>query len=89
MKILTFICLFALSFSLQNTYSPAMNVNLKGILIHQIQEVIVPEIMKKFSEIDIPDVELIENHYEAKIFGGHASVVPLTKDQLSIKMNPE
>lgn len=66
-----------------------MNVMMKGIIINKIQTVIVPEIMRKFQDIDIPEISKSESAYEAKIYNCHATLVPFNPDQLHITMNPD
>lgn len=80
--LLALLCLS--SITAQTIYNPGMNVDVKDLLIFKIKDVIVPEIMEEFKQIQIPDQGVTHDSYELRVYGLEADIVPLTKDQIQI-----
>ncbi len=90
MKIRILLCVLALALTYtQTTYAPAINLMLKGILIDKVQEIVIPEIMKVFQDVQIPEIGIDEWAYAAQIYESHVHIVPLSPDQLDISMDDE
>lgn len=71
----------------QTTYNPGMNVDIEDWLVYNIKDIIVPELMEEFKQIDIPDQGVSHEHYELKVYNMETDIVPLTKDQMEIVTN--
>ena len=88
MKISILLCIALVAFA-QNAYAPAMNIMMRNVLVDKIREIVIPELMKQFSQVNLPEVGQSNWAYEAKIYDSHASYIPLTADQLLISVNPD
>lgn len=70
--------------SAQQIYSPGINVGIKDWLIFKIRDEILPEVMEEFKQITFPDQGVVQDHYEVKVYGMEADIIPLTKEQITI-----
>jgi len=60
---------------------------MRDVLVDKIRELVVPELMKQFNQVNLPEVSSSHWAYEAKIYDSHASYSPLTADQLAITVD--
>lgn len=73
----------------QKLYPPELNLMIKEIIFEKIKDVVIPDVMKKYHEVDFPDFEHGNHLYSVKFFDMELDAFPLNRNQMRVEFHED